>query len=476
MQRQYRIEVCDSNWNVDGRLEQWDGLSMTHRVCEKGTGQVDCVATPHNRELLGGTAGRNVIVTGGLRPQAGMLRQGGEDAGGSSSTIKLTWTDTLAYLDQPMFPNPGTGTGQGPNTHDVRGGYVSSAILGYVDANIGPSARPERRAPGLIVGADPQAGVYLAAPLAARWDNLLEFLRPIALSNGVVFEVVTEDRAHVFQVRQARDLSKSVVFSSKLHNLGDGGYTLTAPEATAILVLGPGEDTARMAFPVTTEESRAQEQRWGFRRLYLHDSSSTVKANESLYATEVAAVAAAKVAEDAADDYAKYTAGLAKTAEGKADDAYEDVNATPAYKSQTSVEARAARTQADLAAQDHQVKVAERVTAEQDRDAAITAADLNATYVSLYAEAERKLEEKGETVEASYQILEGTFEFGVDFDLGDFVDVNGFVKPVREVTESVSGNSRKVVPVVGDYGATSGTQASLKSRDILAILRRSQTR
>lgn len=93
---------------------------------------------------------------------------------------------------------------------------------------------------------------------------------------------------------------------------------------------------------------------------------------------------------------------------------------------------------------------------------------------SLIAEARRQLSEKGETVEASYQVLDGTFTFGVDYGAGDLVAVHPdglsepVVKPVREVTESWSvAAGYRVVPVVGDYQATSSTGQAFKTRELI---------
>jgi hypothetical protein len=483
----YVIEIGDPDWNMDGQLRAWDNLTCITRAFEIGSGAVDCSSTPHNRAIVGAGAGRTVRVKrDGKVIHAGVLRIAGESTDGAVTTLKLSWDDTMVYLaNEPAFPNPGTPTGQGPSTHDSRIGYTSTVVRGFVDANVGPSARPERRAPAFTVGGDPLAGEYLQAPVVARWDNLLELIRGVAMPNGLVYEIETSDRGHTFNVRQARYLGSLVPFSQKLHNISNGEYSLSAPEATRVLVLGPYEGTARITFMVPdASESVASEQRWRRRVVHVIDSSSIVKADEGIYATQVAAREAAEAAEDAAEEYADYTADLATKAERKAADWAEDEDRPQSEKDQATREATAARATAGEAAANHVILVAARVAAEAVEAEAIERADRDNTIQSLYAEAYRVLEEKGETVEAQYEILDGTFEFGVDYKIGDIVRVQpgGFAeavdKPVREVAESVSVSAgRKVTVVVGDYGVVSNsTSKTFQMRALIATVRRLQTR
>lgn len=327
MTDRYVIEIGDAAWNVRGQIRAWDGLTYSTKAYEVGQGAVSCSASAFNEELVGDGRGRTVRVKcNGRVVHAGVLRGARRSTNGAATSIDLAWDDTKVYLaNEPAYPNPSTPTGQGAATHDTRAGWTTSVVQGFVDANVGPSARPERRAPGLQMGLDPGAGVYLDAAVAARWDNLLELVSGVAMPNGVVFDIITSDRGHTFVTRQARLLGSSVPFSQRLHNVGDGEYTLTAPEATRVLVLGPYEGTQRITFMVPdASETVEAEQRWGRRVVEILDSSSIVKADESVYAAETAALEAAEAASDASDDYAKYTNDLAEKAEKKAVDWAED--------------------------------------------------------------------------------------------------------------------------------------------------------
>lgn len=372
---EYTIDVCDSSWNPRWSVSYYDSLRMVDRLCDVGAGAVNCPATPENRALL--QPGSTVLVRrddGSIR-HAGLITPFSVARRDASETVRLTWVDTLGYLaPQQAWPNPTTANGQGPNEHDEREGTASTVILGYVAANVGPGAG-WRHAPGLVMGRDLRQGAYLDAPVQARYDNLLDLIRNIAIPSGVTFEITTVDRTHTFSVRQVQDLSADVVFSADLANLGAGELKMTAPEATRVIALGKGEGTARLVLLVTTPESLAQETYWGRPFVYVHDSSSSENS------------------------------------------------------------------------------------------------------ASLQAEAVRQLAEKGESVEATFEILPGgAFTYGVHYRLGDFVSVvptglPAAVKPVREVQESVSASSGwSMKLIVGDYRATASTGAAFQARQVLRVV------
>lgn len=365
----YTLVVCDANWVPLGELAFPDNWQFVDRLCDVGSGAVDCPASAENLELL--RRGATVLVRREDQTvrQAGLVSTYGVSRA-ASDTIKLTWRDTLAYLSGAQaWPNPGTETGQGLNEFDNRTGWTSTVLLGFVAANIGPGTG-WRQSPGLVVGEDLMAGNYLAAPVQARWNNLLDLCRTVAIPNAAVFGVSTEDRTHTFWVRGAEDHSGDVIFSAELGNLGAGEQSLSAPVATRVDALGKGEGTARVTLMVTTPESLAQEAAWGRSFVYVHESSSS------------------------------------------------DVPA-------------------------------------------------------LTAEALRVLAEKGETFSATYAVTpDGSFRYGVDYQLGDFVTlapvgVDPIAKPVREAEESWSTGGWSLKLTVGDYAATSSLGTAFQARQVL---------
>jgi hypothetical protein len=423
------------------------------------------------------------IVRDGEVVHSGFLDKLGEQSG-AGEVSEPSWVDLNDCLNRAwLYPNPGSDSGQGRATHDVRGGYVSSAVRGYVNANIGPGALQRRQAPGVVLGRDPQAGVWLETPAAARFENALEFLRSLAMANGCVWEWDTDDRTHTFRVRQIVDRSADVQFSADLNNLGAGGFTVTAPTATEVHVFGPGEGSEQMIFRVTTPESEAQAATWGRPFVAVLSGTSIVKADEAVYAAEIATRDAAEVAAGAADDYAKYTNDLAEDAEKKAVDWAEDEDLSQAEKDQAAKEARAARVVANEAAANYNNVYAVFIAAEAAAEAAIVVADRDNTFHTLHAQARQLLSESGETVEMTYEVVAGSFEWGRDLFLGDLVSVKppGFsapvVLPVREAFitwNTTDGWGLKLT--VGDFAATSGTSAAQQMREITSVVRKLQTR
>lgn len=101
-----------------------------------------------------------------------------------------------------------------------------------------------------------------------------------------------------------------------------------------------------------------------------------------------------------------------------------------------------------------------------------------ATGAELAQAGERVLSEHGETIEVQATATDATgSRFGVDFALGDFVGVTirpgeTVAKPVREVTVTPGpGDTRAVRLLIGDYQATSGTNAAAVTREALRVVR-----
>lgn len=290
------VEVFDGWWNPLGRIEKVIQVKSVRRVCDESTGSLDCVATPANRALLVQSNKVQVSNADGRVVAHGKLVEVGESGLGAEAVCKVSWQDTLHDVAQEVAsPNPSTVTGQGTKEFDRRKGFATTVITGFVDDNVGPAARDERRIPGLAVGGDRSQGVYLTAPVSARWDNLLELIRSIAIPNAVIFDVQVRDRTLVFDVRGMRDLTNDVVFTAAMLRAG-GSWRWVEPEATRILALGPGDGTKQMVFMVSSVASRAQEAVWG-RSVYVHESGE-ITVDEDAQAVADAAYDVARAWDD----------------------------------------------------------------------------------------------------------------------------------------------------------------------------------
>lgn len=261
--KRYSIELCDSSWHPQGLLRGWDSLQFVDRYCDVGTGAVNAPASDFNRSLV--SRGCTVLVrNAGVVEQAGVVDWG--ESSGDSIVLKINWKSPLVYLaDRVCYPDPLHPAGSQTKATDDQTGFTTSAILHYVNANAGPQALPERRVGGLGVGvgitADIGGGLVLDAPVQARFDNLLELCRRLAVSGGVAFEIVTTDRDHRLVAYQVSDLSSTVVFSNALRNMGAGDAALKPPTGTAAIVLGDGEGLAQSIVEVASADGAAWNRR-----------------------------------------------------------------------------------------------------------------------------------------------------------------------------------------------------------------------
>lgn len=529
------VVVCDTQLNQLDELSTWNSLDMVHRICDVGGGKLDVTNPTRRDQQLLHEGARIQIHYGGEVLQTGYLKQVSESRDAEVINKPSWWDPNILLFNEYAYPNPApipgqedSQAGQGPNEFDLRSGYVTSVVMGLVNENIGPDAIAWRRAPGLTMGNDPLSGPVLSAPLASRWQNLLEQAASVSIPNGVAFGFHTSGRSLVFEANPIADRADRVVFT---HAGGD--VTIDAPKATQILVLGPYEGTARMVFIVRTAESMAQEERWGRPFIDVLDSASIVKADESVYASFTQWVADSEAAEDYWIDQAKVTDADVKKKNQDAShrlaevtDANEAVrtadmakakaavdldiaereyaadptdanhaklatahtnldNATATYNTRWTealasrvlvVEAVNALAPAGLAAataaQNAEDAKATTIAAKAALEVAIAEADRANTYATLYAEAERKLIEKAEVVNANFELRGDIWEPFKDYYLGDLVGVrvpgwvDPFVLPVIQITDSwtVAGG-RTVTPLVGNY-ANSDTQDAITIREL----------
>jgi len=204
-------------------------------------------------------------LAGLLTPGAGVIieRDGVPLVSGPLDATRRTWAqdadhlilsgpdDGIALADRVALPVPlaapnSAGTAYAAAAYDVRTGAAETVMRGYVDANAGPGARPERAVPGLRLAAGLGRGGTITG--RARFDALDELLRDLALAGGDLgFRVVqaTDAAALEFQVYPTRDLTSSAVFSAEYGNLRAYDYRRGVPPGTYLYVLGGGELTAR---------------------------------------------------------------------------------------------------------------------------------------------------------------------------------------------------------------------------------------
>jgi hypothetical protein len=147
------------------------------------------------------------------------------------------WLDRRLVLPVPSGPPY-------PTAYDVRRGAAETVLRGYVEANAGPAARPERRVPGLMLAADLLRGGTVTG--RGRFQTLHELLRPLALAGGDLgYRIVQQGNGLEFSVFAPTDRTRTAIFSEGLGNLAGFSYEAHAAEANYIIVGGQGVGATR---------------------------------------------------------------------------------------------------------------------------------------------------------------------------------------------------------------------------------------
>jgi hypothetical protein len=160
------------------------------------------------------------------------------DADGADM-LTVNGVDDLVWLRARLaHPQPGTAAPPYSSTaYDAQTGPASQVLAGYVNRNAGPGAVANRQVPGLTVPTPAAFGGTVTT--SARYQNLLEFLVPIANAARVGLRV----RDLAFEVYQP---SGGAVFSVELGTLATWSSVAEAPDMTYVYVAGSGDGTARV--------------------------------------------------------------------------------------------------------------------------------------------------------------------------------------------------------------------------------------
>lgn len=125
-------------------------------------------------------------------------RTGSTEGGRVAETMTVAFASDLAALGGRIVrPSPSHALTVGaigtfPAAYDLRSGIVEDLILGYVNSNIGPAARPDRRLPRLRLPASQGRGG--TTQVSGRLDNLGVLVQSLAEAGDLRVRIVhTED-------------------------------------------------------------------------------------------------------------------------------------------------------------------------------------------------------------------------------------------------------------------------------------------
>lgn len=206
-----------------------------------------------------------------LVPPGGVLiyRDGRQEFSGSVEELDFTWDastgttliqascagDEHHLADRIAFPDPlRAPDDQTVNTHwrtRGTGGIAlsvpaSTGMMRLISDQAGPTARPDRRVPGLILGTDP--GIGETRVWTALFDNVMTALQSMSIASGANLGIraTSSVGSITYDIVTPRDLQGEIRFSADLLNVAGTQFKITAPTATNAVAAGQGDFAGRM--------------------------------------------------------------------------------------------------------------------------------------------------------------------------------------------------------------------------------------
>jgi hypothetical protein len=244
---EWRLYARDQNLRIQGEVDEYTEAILTPVFNDVGTWQIT-VDRRSDMAVALTTPGWGIVAmrAGSSSPVfSGPIVTRHHTVSTTAQTIQIAGVSDDVWLKRRVVsPSPGESTPPYTVTaSDALAGVASTVLRHYVDANAGPGAITPREVPGLTIAADPLIGANVSGD--GRWDNLLAFLQPLAISGGVGFRIIQVSGGMQFQVFQGRDLTGSAKFATGLGTLAGFDYQTTAPTANYVYVGGAGTGTAR---------------------------------------------------------------------------------------------------------------------------------------------------------------------------------------------------------------------------------------
>ncbi|OKH95413.1 siphovirus ReqiPepy6 Gp37-like family protein [Streptomyces uncialis] len=458
----YRVEVRDRNLNRIGELDTWIKLDFVVRHCQAGTWQL--------------------LVKDGT-DQAKMLQQGGgiviwQDGvnepvfSGGIESFQKYWTtqqhthqgsiyvggscDNQMAYHRLAFPEPTLPVPQQYKGRDTRSvsAPAQQSIWWELDHALGPSALPDRRVPGVVVGPRPASGAAVSDSL--RYDVLGSKLEEWCKTKKVGYRFLynPDTKSIDLTTYTPRDRSKDIRFATELGNLREFIYTLSAPKVTRVIVACQGEGKERY---IHQKADSVVEAEWGVQIERLVDRRDIPLRTNPAGAPELVVKTTSDGYEDIGTrpDGAEWTTEVAAR---KKDLAEAEKELAAAEKALADAKTEAEKNAAKL-------RLVEANKARLNSEAALKRAirDAKPTIVEHYmdmvkqaADAALKEGEKNGNFQI-YPIDTEQCRFGVDYFVGDIVTVavdgHEYVEIIREVNVAIEdGGKTSITPKIGEQG------------------------
>lgn len=240
----YKIYVRDKDLNRVAEVDDYHSLDLIPRFNNPGSWALDLpIVSDAAKEIVKQKSGV-IVQKDGQTIFSGPVTSRKRMWNADEDKITVTGYDDLIYIYRSLaYPVP-LGPPYTSQAYDIRTGVAETIIKQFVDVNIGPNARSDRRIQNLIL--QPDQGLGKTVTGRARFHSLIELFRMLALAGGDLgFRIVQVDKSLEFQVYQPSDKTKEVVFSPLLGNLIDFEYLTADPDTNYVVVGGGGEGTAR---------------------------------------------------------------------------------------------------------------------------------------------------------------------------------------------------------------------------------------
>jgi hypothetical protein len=202
-------------------------------------------------------------------------------------------SDAVALSDRRAWPDPTSPILAQTKNFDTRRGKAETVMHEFVNANLGPGARAERRVPGLVMGAN--AGRGPEVTWRARFETVGEILAKLGTLAGLGFRIIQRGTQLVFETYEPEDLRLEQRWSLRGNQLSGARIAVSAPTVTRPIAGGEVDGAEVIHAAPTTTTGLASEVLWGRRIETYIDGGATAPEAEQKGLTALADGAATSV-------------------------------------------------------------------------------------------------------------------------------------------------------------------------------------
>lgn len=245
MAAEYEIFMASADGTLIAQVDDYNSLELTFQFNDVSNWILDL---PADQVWAFAWQRRIIVNRNGVLFFSGPLSNYNRTWSRTTDSVSISGHDDTQYIkDRIVWPE--VNGNFSASAYDVRSGVAETVLKQYANFNAGPGAILPRRT-GISIETDLGRGASVIG--SGRFDELLPFLQGLAVSGvGLGFRVVGLE----FQVYEPEDKSATVIFSKELGTARAVQYWLASPSANHVLVLGSGDDTARVIYETMDSDS-----------------------------------------------------------------------------------------------------------------------------------------------------------------------------------------------------------------------------